>query len=172
MRFKLAQLLLAALVATACSPTWDWRELRPEGTGLRLVMPCKPELARRQVVMVGQALPMSMLSCKAGDASFSLAWAELPQEVDVAPVLAQWTSATLGNVSGNAGPVSAFLFKGGTVLPQAVRASKSGTAPGGGAVALQGAWFAVGRSVYQASVHGAPQTPEVLETFFSGIGLP
>lgn len=172
MRVKLVPFLLAVLLASACSPTWDWREFRPENTGLRLLLPCKPDLARRQVVMGRHTLSMTMLSCKAGDASFALAWTELPQETDVAPALAQWTSATLGHIAGVAAPASAFLFKGSTVQPESVRISKSGRSAAGGDVSFNGAWFAVRRSIFQASVHGAPQSPEVLETYFSGIGLP
>lgn len=172
MRLLIACSTAAALLLGACSPTWNWREFRPQGTVVRLMLPCKPDLAQRQVVLGGHTLKMSLLSCKAGDATFALAWADLPSPAEVPQVMTQWTDATLGNVEGVAGPVSAFPVKGGNLLPQAVRASKSGKQSGGGELSFNGAWFSLGRSIFQASVHGAPQTPEVLDTYFSGIGLP
>lgn len=171
MRHFYAIFALAALLASACSPTLNWREFRPENTMVRLMLPCKPELNQRQVSLGAHKLQMALLSCKAGDATFALAWADLPGEADVPQSLAQWSAATLGNIEGMAGPVSAFLFKGSTILPEAVRASKSGKQAAGGDLSFNGAWFAIGRSIFQASVHGSLQSPEVLETYFSGIGL-
>ena len=172
MRSILASVTVAVLLLGACSPTWNWREFRPEGTAVRLMLPCKPDLAQRQVMLGGHKLKMSLISCKTGEATFALAWADLPSPADVPQGLTQWTTATLGNVDGVAGPVSAFLVKGSTPLPQAVRASKSGKQPGGGEISFNGAWFSLGRSIFQASVHGAVQSPEVLDTYFSGLGLP
>jgi hypothetical protein len=53
-----------------------------------------------------------------------------------------------------------------------VRAGKSGKQPDGQELSFNGAWFAMDRAIFQASVHGAAQTTEVLDTYFSGIGRP
>ena len=37
-----AAALVAAIVAVACSPTFDWREARPDGSGVALMFPCRP----------------------------------------------------------------------------------------------------------------------------------
>lgn len=172
MRALHAFLALLAFCLAACSPTWNWREFRPEGTALRLMLPCKPDLAQREVALDAHKVQMRLLSCKAGNATFALAWAELPPAANVPQALAQWTAATLGNIQGSATPASPFLFNGSSILPQSVRAGKSGKQPDGQELSFNGAWFAMDRAIFQASVHGAAQTTEVLDTYFSGIGRP
>ena len=43
--------LLAALIA--CSPTLDWREARPEGSGVAALFPCRPDQHERTVRIAG-----------------------------------------------------------------------------------------------------------------------
>ena len=35
------------LVLAACNPVFNWREVRPEGTALSLLLPCKPDKAEK-----------------------------------------------------------------------------------------------------------------------------
>ena len=48
-----AAALLCAAALTACSPTFNWREVRAEGAGLKAVLPCKPDKSERTVPMAG-----------------------------------------------------------------------------------------------------------------------
>jgi len=44
---RLAAVLMTAMaLLAACSPTLNWREVRPEGTRLALLLPCKPDKAQ------------------------------------------------------------------------------------------------------------------------------
>ena len=65
--------LVALLSLAACSPTFNWREVRPEGTRLNLLLPCKPDKAQKVVPLGGRATSLSMLGCDAGDATFAVA---------------------------------------------------------------------------------------------------
>ena len=48
-----AIVLSLAAVLSACTPTYNWREVRPEGSGVVLMMPCKPDSHARRVRLAG-----------------------------------------------------------------------------------------------------------------------
>ena len=58
---------VAGLLFSACSPTLDWREVRPEGGYLTVLLPCKPERLSRDLVL-GEGPPrrIELLACTAG----------------------------------------------------------------------------------------------------------
>ena len=66
----LATLLLAL---SACSPTFNWRELRLEGAPLQALMPCKPETAQRSVPLMGKPTALHLLACAIGGVQFAIA---------------------------------------------------------------------------------------------------
>ena len=63
--------ILAAL--SACTPTFNWREVRFEQAGLSALLPCKPDRATRVVQLGGQAVTATMAGCEAGGAMFTVA---------------------------------------------------------------------------------------------------
>ena len=86
------------LLASACSPTFNWRELRVDGTPLQALMPCKPDTASRPVPLGGAGtapVELHMHSCEAGGLRFAVAWADVGQPAQVAPALAAWRQASL-----------------------------------------------------------------------------
>ena len=168
MRF-LIYVVTALAGLMACSPTFNWRDVRPKGTPLALLMPCKPDAAQRTVFMAGQPTELNLLSCDAGGVAFAVAVADVKDPAKVAVVLAQWQSATLANMKAapNA-PVSAFrppgLAGGEGVLVRAV-----GQRPNGGVVSSQAAYFAQGSQAFQAVMYADNVSPDVADTFFSGL---
>jgi hypothetical protein len=77
-----------ALVLAACSPVFDWRESRPEGSDAALMFPCRPERHQRPVRLGAATLPMRLHACSAGDAVFSLSVLDVADPVQVTPLLA------------------------------------------------------------------------------------
>jgi hypothetical protein len=167
----LATLFLAALTALpACSPTLNWREVRPEGTRLALLLPCKPDKAQKIVPLGGPATPLSMLGCDAGGATFAVAVADLGDAAKAAPVLAQWQSLTLANMKAGVAPqVSPLKLPGAAALPPASLVKAEGHGPDGKPVSGQAAYFAQGSQVFQVVMYSPRIAPEVAETFFSSL---
>ena len=172
---RLAAALFTAAVATAtlltaCSPTLNWREVRPEGTRLALLLPCKPDRAQKIVPLGGPATPLSMLGCDAGDATFAVAVADLGDAAKVAPVLAQWQSLTLANMKARSAPqVLPLKLPGAAALPPASLVKAEGQGPDGKPVSGQAAYFAQGSQVFQVVMYSPRIAPEVAETFFSSL---
>lgn len=165
---------LALLALSACYPTFNWRELPPEGTPLQALLPCKPETAERTVPLGGAPTVLHMHSCKASGLTFALAWANAAEPSAVPNLVSDWQRASLAAIRldpalhtdpahrWNAAVAGASMAQG--VLAQ-------GTDPQGQPVQARWAYFARGTQVFQAAVYGAA-SDEVNTTFFDGLKLP
>ena len=161
---------------TACYPTFNWREVRPEGTALSLLLPCKPEKAQKILPIGGKPIPLTLLGCDAGDITFAVAEVSLANPQDVAPVLEQWQGATLVNMKvGTAAPGSAassfMLIKiaGASTQPPALLVRARGHRADGRPVSGHAAYFAHGSQAFQAVMYADNIPHDVAETFFSSL---
>ncbi|MDQ6638856.1 MAG: hypothetical protein M3Z15_04225 [Pseudomonadota bacterium] len=166
--------LVVATATLACSPVFDWREARPEGSGATLMFPCRPVKEERSVRIGAAVLPMSLHSCRADGAVFLLATVEVADPAAVTPLLAAFRSQAIANLAGVASGESAFSPAGATPNPQSARIAIAGARRDGQAVGAQAAFFVKGLRLYQATVLGAEGASgrEAVETFFGAIRLP
>lgn len=163
---------LAALLALAgCSPALNWRDVRPEGTRLNLLLPCKPDKAQKVVPLGGRATPLSMLGCDADGATFAVAIADVGDPLQAASVLALWQDLTLANMQ--AAPASRqplpLSIRGASPGTPVTRLQAQGQRADGTAVSGQAAYFAQGSQLFQVVMYAPRITPEVAETFFSSL---
>jgi hypothetical protein len=161
--------LLLALAAAACSPTFNWRELRVEGTPLHIMLPCKPDKAMRRMPIAGAQVELEVLGCETGGATFAVLHATLQDASRSSDVLVQWNRATLANLRGTATSARAFTPLGATPMAGAQRVSATGTRQDGSAVRGEAAYFARGAQVFQAVVYASDPRPEWLQPFFDGL---
>lgn len=161
------------LSASACSPTFNWRELRVEGTPLRALMPCKPERATRAVPLLAapaEPVALHMHSCEAGGLRFAVAWADVGQPAQVAPALAAWRQAGLQAIrAGEAAAADVTLRLPGAEVVQPLQAQ--GTDPQGQAVQTRAVYFAQGARVFQAAVYGPRLPDEAVDAFLAGLSF-
>ena len=158
----------ATIGLAACSPTYDWRDVRPAEAGVQLLFPCKPRTEARQVTLAGQPLRMTMVACEAGGSMFGLAFADAGDPARVAPALAALRQAQAGNLGAPARSLGAAVVNGADPSPAPERVQVDGRFPDGTAVRQQLVYFARGSRVYQAAVMGGA-TAEAASTFFEGI---
>jgi hypothetical protein len=155
----------------ACSPTFNWREVRPAETRLALLLPCKPDKAEKIVPLGGRPTPLRLLGCDAGDATFAIAVADVGDAVRVTDVLAQWQALTLANMKAGAPQVAALALKGAAPSSAPVLVKAQGQRADGTAVSGQAAYFSQGTQVFQAVVYAGKLAPEVAETYFASLSF-
>jgi hypothetical protein len=162
---------LGLLALAACSPALNWREVRPEGTHLSLLLPCKPDKAQKVVPLGGQATTLAMLGCDAAGVTFAVAVADLGDAAKAAPVLALWQNLTLANMKAAPGSWQSFALKipGASAQTPVSGVLALGQRADGTAVSGQAAYFAQGSQVFQAVMYAPQIRPEVAETFFSSL---
>lgn len=175
MPFSSRAAALAALLALgACSPTFNWRELRLDGTPLLALMPCKPESATRPVPLAGTPTELHMHSCEAGGLRFAVAWADVGNAAQVPVALAAWRAASLQAIRVAPTPTDDATHHWGVTVagaPAAQGVKAQGQDPQGQPVQTRVAYFAQGTRVYQAAVYGPKLPDEAVDAFFAGLRL-
>ncbi len=168
----LTRFLNSALVAltalAACSPTLNWREVRPDGTPLAFLMPCKPDKGQKTVPMAGQPTELMLLSCDAGGSTFAVAVADVKDASKIAVALAQWQSVALANIKAGVAP-PAVLLKLPGLASGAALIKATGQRPNGQAVSMHAAYFAQGAKVFQVAMYADNISADAADTFFSGL---
>ena len=158
--------------AVACSPTLDWRELRPEGSQAHLLFPCKPASQARSVTLAGSKVEMSMFACTAANTVYALSFADVADPGRVGPALDELAAAAQAHVQASSNAASQPLFVSGmTPAPQAAQWLLKGQMPDGRAVVERLALFSRGTRVYQATMLGATLDAQAEETFFGALKL-
>jgi hypothetical protein len=174
MPYRKTSLVALALLANAlfaCSPVLDWREFEPEGSGLIVTFPCRPDRHARDVVVAGVKTRMNMLVCAAGDATYALSFIDVAEPSGVTAALADLRAVAAGNLGAVDATPGSLQVPGMTPNTQAARLHLAGLRPDGTALQQQAAFFAKGLRVYQASVLGATLPAEAYDTFFAGLRL-
>jgi len=166
---------LAAVIALmglcACSPTLDWREVRPEDSGVVALFPCKPATDARMVTLAGARVRMLLTACRAGDLTWAVASANAEQPSQVGPALEALRAAAVANLDAPAQSLGQMQVSGMTPNAQADRVRIKGKLPDGSAVTLEAGYFAKGTWVFQATVMGAAPGSEAVATFFDNLKL-
>lgn len=163
-------LVVLVMLFQACSPSLNWRDVRPEGTSLVLLLPCKPDKAQRTVPLGGSATELNMLGCDAGGATFAVANADIGDAAKVVEVLAQWQKLTLANMKASPNvQVLPLKVAGAAAMPPAVLVKAQGQRADGTAVTGQAAYFAKGTQVFQVVMYAGKVSPEAGDTFFSSL---
>lgn len=159
------------LSLSACSPAYNWRELRPYGTPLLALMPCKPETASRPVPLGATPTVLHMHSCEAGGLRFAVAWTDVGHAAQVEPAMAAWRAATLQTlrVMSNDDQHAWAVQVAGADTVQGLQVQ--GTDPSGRTVHARSVYFADNTQVFQAAVYGEQLPDEVMEAFFAGLRL-
>jgi hypothetical protein len=164
--------LLAVLALAGCSPTLDWRELRPEGGQAQASLPCKPASHARRVTLAGVSVQMSMYACSAAGTTFALTFADLGDPALVSSALAELATAVATHVRASAPAASQpFAVRGMTPNANAALWHVAGTLPDGRAVQERAALFAHGTSVYQATMLGPTLDVATQEAFFGALRI-
>lgn len=164
--------LLLALLLVACSPTLDWREVRPVGSELKALLPCKPERVIRTLTLAGAAVPFELLACQAGDVTWALGSADVGDPARVGTALAALRRARPLNLDGRETANAPALVRGSVPDPAALRFTVVGRRPDGIAVTEDSMVFAHGTRVFHAAALGSSPAPGAVQSFFDGLELP
>jgi len=171
MRFLVMPAAAALVAASACTPANDWRELRPEGSGIVVMFPCKPDRHARTVTLAGRATRMEMLVCGVGGTTFGLSFADIDDPVAVSVAVDELRAAAAENIGATVVSQQEAQVPGMTPNARAVRLRLEGRRPDGTALREETAFFVRGLRVYQATILGPAIAADVQESFFAALRL-
>ena len=170
--FMRALLLGLCAGLTGCSPALNWREVRHASAPVQVLMPCKPDVAQRNITLHDQATVLHMQACSAQGMDFSFAALPLPQGWLPSAAIQAWQQASLA--SWGASPEAVQSRKVAAKLA-ADGAFTMHLAVNGPTRQVHSLWFAHEGWVYQTAVYAPLQdrsVEAVADTYFSGIAQP
>jgi hypothetical protein len=172
---------LFVVFTAACSPVFNWREVRFDQSGTVALLPCKPDRAERPVPLYDGSAPLvlSMAGCQAGGATFSVSVVTLPagaSEASAKVSLDRWQQATQTSLGGAGGQRTEMQVKGAVMAFAVQTPVKSQTHRALYAIAMKPS----GPVIVQLQLIGDPQggrdgpsalSAEAQTTFESGLAL-
>ncbi len=159
--------LLAAVAA--CAPALNWRDVRPEGSGLEAVFPCRPDRHERRVALAGSTASMHMHVCTAAGLTFAISHVDVDSPDRAAKALVELRALAVSNVGAAEPSVEALQIQGMTPHAQAALINAQGRPLGAQRLGLRAAFFSKGLRVFQATVVGADPSDEATQPFFAGL---
>lgn len=148
------------LALTACSPKFDWREVRGSDIPFSVLLPAKPAVFSREVQLNGVMLKMEMTAADAEGVSFAVGSAKVDDVSKIPGVLDAMQKGMLKNIHG-------------TIAPDAGHTGQDivayGTLDNGQPVKLVARFVSRASWVYQVVIIGKEKTltPEVVDTFMT-----
>lgn len=175
---RTAVALAGAASLVACSPEHDWREVRAEDGGYRVMLPARPAQMTRAIELDGLRVDMTMHGAQARGVAYTVATAKLPDDTEATRerALAVMRVAMVRNIGGTergSRPVAVALVDAG--------GTPAGTAPGveieaagrmrDGDAVLLARFVGRGTRVWQAVVLGPAPDREQAAVFLESLKL-
>lgn len=175
MHWNVLLLFAVSVGFTACTPAWNWREVRLEDAPLSAVLPCKPDQGSQTVTLAGATVELQLTGCESGGTTLAVSRMRLPPGASPAEALSHWRVVTLAGMKAQGVHEQPFQPGGSLTLPQSVRVVASGQYRDGRPVRAQAVWFASaspqGVWLFHAVIYADTISAEVADTFFSGLKL-
>lgn len=173
--FSLA-VVLVGLGLSACAPTWDWREVRPDGQPVAMMLPAKPAEMSRAIDLNGLPVQMTMHGALVQGQRFTAAWLRLATGTQTDQPLQSMQTGMLRNIEGSIDRQEARTIRlmDASGRPVGERAATFIDAHGqalGKPVRMQAVFAADGNTLAQFVVMGMPWSDEAAATFFDSIAL-
>ncbi len=163
--------MIGMVLASGCSPQLNWRDVQPGNSGLKLLLPCKPDQGDKIVPLGGRPTKMTMLGCDAGGATFAVAFADVGDAPNLPEVLAQWQALTLANMKAMPATTQSRPLRvpGASQEPAPVLVVAQGQRPDGTAVNGWAAYFSQGSQVVQVVMYASAIEPVAAEVYFASL---
>jgi hypothetical protein len=158
-----------ALLLLACTPTFDWREVRGVGAPYSVMLPTKPASQTRPINLDGLQVTMTMTAAEAGNVTFAVGTAELPDPAAAQRALAAMKIALVRNIRGTVRHEKTLSLGTASAALEVDAAGPPSTATGDQRRVLAARFIAKDRRVYQLVVTGSERvvTQEAIDTFFT-----
>ena len=160
---------LAGVAVVACSPAFNWRDIRVPNAALTVPFPCKPDRAERPVAWFGAQTPLHMLSCDHRGLTFAAGVLALPSGASVADAHASLQRAALASLRRTPEHAQPWVPRIAATAPADVRGwTVLGQRPDGQPLPVHALTWVRGSHLVHLSVYGSV-SPEVLDQWLEGL---
>lgn len=175
-RFRTITFIAGLLLLSACSPKYDWREVRSDNAPYVIALPTKPTTHTRDIDLKGIKVSMTMVASEVDGVTFAVGSAELPDSTQAQVSLATMKTAMINNIGGTVKQEKVLTMPQSINAPGTVALTEieavGATANGQNRV-LFARFVAKENRVYQLIVIGPEKSVsgDVVATFFSSFKL-
>lgn len=155
----------------ACSPKFDWREVRGSAAPYLALFPAKPDTHAREINLAGTPVVMTMTGTEIDDVTFAVGSIELADPTQAQQALSAMKTALVRNIQGKV--IKEDLSAPATATTM-LELEARGPLPEGGERMLLARFIAHGSHAYQLLVVGEASavSREAAETFLTSFNLP
>ncbi|AIY39787.1 hypothetical protein LT85_0627 [Collimonas arenae] len=165
---RLLLLCACALLLAACSPKFNWREVRSKDAPYSILLPTKPSTFARPIDLDGMPLTMTMTASKVDDTVFAVGSATVPDAAKAQTALIAMKTALVKNINGTVRSEKSTAAASSTQgLSASIDIEAVGKTPGGKDEVLFGHFVSKDKEIYQVIVMGPEKeiSRENVDTF-------
>ena len=161
-------IITLVILLAACSPKFDWREVRGTDAPFTLLLPAKPATVSKEMVLAGVEIKMQMMVADVDGVSFAVGSAKVNDTSKIPTVLDAMQQGMLKNI--HAVPEKENNAASAVFAKDIVAYGKLSN---GQPVKFVGRFVARGAWVYQIVIIGKEKmlTPEVVDTFMTSFKI-
>ena len=161
-----AACVACAFLLAACSPKFDWREVRGQGAPFVVLLPAKPASHTRTINLDGLQVSMTMTAAEVDGVTFAVGTAELSDATQAPKALAAMKTALVRNIGG---AVKQEKVSDPGTVPATIDIEASGTE----SRILLARFLAKDKRIYQVVMVGKQNavSRDAADTFFSSFKL-
>jgi hypothetical protein len=161
--------VFACTLLLACTPKFDWREVRGGDAPYSVMLPAKPMSQTRPIHLGDTQVVMTMTAAEAGDVTFAVGTAELLDAPAALSALTAMKTALVRNIGGTIRHEKALPAGTASAMIEIDASGPPSDATDGQPRVLFARFVAQGRRVYQLVVTGRERavSQEAVDTFFT-----
>ncbi len=163
--------LILLLSVSACSPHWNWREIRSDDGPVSILLPAKPTSHAGEIDLNGNKVTMFMTATEVNGVNFALGIIAIDDTAMHADALMTMQTAMVRNINGEIRTQKTVKLEGGITAHEIMASGRIGNA---NMPVLMAARFASkGKWVVQAVAVGPEKNlpQEAIETFLGSLIL-
>lgn len=156
-----------AFLLAACSPQYNWREVRGTAVPFTVTLPGKPATHARAINLGGQPVTMTMTAAEVDHVTFAVGTVELADAAQAEKAVGAMKTALVNNIGGTLAQEKTVVIGGAPAI--AIEASGPPAATGGQPRLLLARFMAQGKRAYQLVVLGSEKagTRDAADIFFT-----
>lgn len=173
-RASFSILLVFILSLPACTPKFDWREVRGANASFVVVLPAKPSSFTRPINLDGQPVTMTMTAAEVDRIMFAVGTASLADPVKAQRALRSMRTALVNNIGGTVKLEKSSDDKIAQTTSIDIEADGPPSANSAGqAIKLFARFVAKDKQVFQVVVIGPEKSVprDAVDTFFTSFKL-
>lgn len=172
---RVAYAIAAIAALTACTPKYDWREVRGTDIAFTVLLPAKPSTYSRPVNLGGITANMTMTAAEIDDVTFAVGTAELPDAAQAQAALLVMKETLVKNINGVVRQEKIQLGRTRSTIELAAGpvAPPASASSAGKEISLHARFVARDRRVYQVIVAGRERAirPDSVDTFLTSFKI-